>query len=153
MEGKRYYIAYGSNLNKDQMGKRCPNAKAVGTAEIKDHILLFKKSKTGFYLTVEPNKGSHVPVAVWEVSKAEEAKLDRYEGCPDYYRKNEMALSVKDMGTGKESVLNAFIYALPESRPMGEPTKEYLDKCLDGYRAFGFDEKPLMDAYALSKNA
>ena len=27
---KRYYIAYGSNLNIDQMSYRCPGAKVVG---------------------------------------------------------------------------------------------------------------------------
>ena len=29
---KRYYIAYGSNLNVQQMQMRCPHAKVVGTA-------------------------------------------------------------------------------------------------------------------------
>ena len=33
---KRYYIAYGSNLNIDQMSYRCPGAKVVGTSEIPD---------------------------------------------------------------------------------------------------------------------
>ena len=31
---KKYYIAYGSNLNVEQMRYRCPDAKVVGTAEI-----------------------------------------------------------------------------------------------------------------------
>ena len=28
-EKDRYYIAYGSNLNREQMGKRCPTAETV----------------------------------------------------------------------------------------------------------------------------
>ena len=43
---KRYYIAYGSNLNIDQMSYRCPGAKVVGTSEIPDFQLLFKGSKS-----------------------------------------------------------------------------------------------------------
>ena len=61
---KRFYLAYGSNLNIPQMQRRCPTAKIVGIAEIKDYELLFKGSKTGSYLTIEPKKGATVPVAV-----------------------------------------------------------------------------------------
>ena len=49
---KRYYIAYGSNLNVRQMRMRCPSARIIGTANLKDYELLFKGSKTGSYLTV-----------------------------------------------------------------------------------------------------
>lgn len=34
---KKYYIAYGSNLNVKQMKFRCPGAKVVGTSVIKDY--------------------------------------------------------------------------------------------------------------------
>ena len=54
MSKKRYYLAYGSNLNRKQMEMRCPGARVVGTALIKGYGLLFKGSKTGFYLTIEP---------------------------------------------------------------------------------------------------
>ena len=65
---KRYYIAYGSNLNIRQMRMRCPSARIIGTSEIPDYELLFKGSKTGSYLTIEPKDGSTVPVAAWEVT-------------------------------------------------------------------------------------
>ena len=77
---KRYYIAYGSNLNLPQMRGRCPGATIVGTSVIEDYRLLFKGSKTGSYLTIEPWEGGRVPVAVWEVTAADERNLDRYEG-------------------------------------------------------------------------
>ena len=32
---KQYYIAYGSNLNVEQMAFRCPHATILGTAELK----------------------------------------------------------------------------------------------------------------------
>ena len=91
---KRYYIAYGSNLNIRQMRMRCPHARVIGTAVIKDYGLLFKGSRTGAYLTIEPKEGSEVPVAVWEVTESDEAALDRYEGYPVfYYKKNILAAS------------------------------------------------------------
>ena len=64
----KYYLAYGSNLSMAQMAQRCPDAVYVGTAELKDYQLLFKGSQSGSYLTVEPKKGSMVPVLVWRIS-------------------------------------------------------------------------------------
>ena len=57
--------------------------------------LLFKGSKTGSYLTIEPKEGSRVPVAAWEVSAEDELALDRYEGFPTFYYKKEMLLPIK----------------------------------------------------------
>ena len=98
---KRYYIAYGSNLNIRQMRMRCPSARIIGTSEIPDYELLFKGSKTGSYLTIEPKEGSRVPVAAWEVSAEDELALDRYEGFPTFYYKKEMLLPIKGIRSGK----------------------------------------------------
>ena len=59
----RYYIAYGSNLNVEQMKRRCPSARIVGTSEIQNYELLFKGSKTGYYLTIEPKEGESADVS------------------------------------------------------------------------------------------
>ena len=98
---KRYYVAYGSNLNVQQMRWRCPGARIIGTSELKDYRLLFKGSKTGSYLTIEPEAGCTVPVAVWEVTDQDELALDRYEGFPSFYYKKELVLDVKGICTGK----------------------------------------------------
>ena len=34
---KRYYIAYGSNLDIQQMRWRCPNARVIGISAIPDY--------------------------------------------------------------------------------------------------------------------
>ena len=39
MKNKQLYIAYGSNINLEQMAYRCPHSKVVGTSEIKDYEL------------------------------------------------------------------------------------------------------------------
>ena len=98
---KRYYIAYGSNLNIAQMRVRCPQARIIGTSEIKDYELLFKGSQTGSYLTIEKKAGGIVPVAVWATTAADEVELDRYEGFPTFYYKAEMELPIKGIRTGK----------------------------------------------------
>ena len=144
---KRYYLAYGSNLNIAQMQFRCPDAMIVGTAVIPDYELLFKGSLTGAYLTIEPKQGAQVPVGVWEVSLTDELKLDRYEGFPSFYYKKEMRIPVKDIRTGKTKLRDAFVYIMHEDRKLGVPTESYMRTCLEGYRDFGFDPDFLLAAY------
>ena len=148
---KRYYIAYGSNLNIEQMRRRCPQARIIGTAEIKDYELLFKGSLTGSYLTIEKSMGSRVPVAVWETTEADETALDRYEGFPTFYYKAEMELDIKGIRTGRIRHRNCYVYIMHEERKIGVPSYSYVDTCLEGYRAFGFDESYLWRAVENSR--
>ena len=141
-----YYIAYGSNLNVEQMGLRCPSAKMVGTATIKDYRLLFKGSKTGSYLTIERARGHEVPVGVWHITKADEAALDRYEGYPNFYYKKTFMLECSD---GKRHRCMAYI--MHEDRLMGVPSAYYVLTCKLGYYDFGFDTVYLREALKYSK--
>lgn len=140
---KRYYLAYGSNLNVQQMVRRCPNARPFGTAVIENHILYFRGSKTGSYLTIEPRIGSKVPVAVWVINESDERSLDRYEGFPSFYYKQDFTLPVRMFGTGKTEMKKCFAYIMIDDRPVGMPTNFYLQTCLDGYDDFGFDKRIL----------
>ena len=148
---KRYYIAYGSNLNIRQMRMRCPSARIIGTSEIPDYELIFKGSKTGSYLTIEPKKGSWVPVAAWEVSAEDEQALDRYEGFPTFYYKKEMLLPIKGIRSGKIRRRDTFVYIMHEDRVLGVPSNFYMQTCLSGYKSFGFDPKFLHEAYDRSR--
>ena len=42
MKNKQLYIAYGSNINLEQMAFRCPHSKVVGVSEIKNFELEFR---------------------------------------------------------------------------------------------------------------
>ena len=144
---KKYYIAYGSNLNIRQMKYRCPGARVVGTAVLDGWQLLFKGSKTGSYLTIEENLGYMVPVAIWEISPEDERALDRYEGFPNFYYKKEIRIPVAEIRTGRTKLHDAFVYIMHEDRKLGVPTSFYMRTCLEGYRNFGFDTALLFDAY------
>ena len=149
----KFYIAYGSNLNKAQMAERCPKAEIVGTAEIMDYQLLFKKSKSGYYLTIEKKTGSVVPVAVWKISQEDEATLDMYEGVAGkWYKKTEMKLSVKCVADSQIREITGLIYIKPKEHKIGRPNARYMNTCLQGYRDFGFDENILKEAEELCSN-
>ena len=123
---KRYYIAYGSNLNIRQMRMRCPSARIIGTSEILDYELLFKGSQTGAYLTIEPKAGAKVPVAVWSVTNEDEAALDRYEGFPTFYYKKELKLPIRGIKSGKIRNRKCFVYIMHEERSIGIPSLSYV---------------------------
>lgn len=148
---KRYYIAYGSNLNIRQMKFRCPTARIIGTATLSDYELLFKGSKTGSYLTIEPKAGVSVPVAVWETTANDELALDRYEGYPTFYYKVEMNLPIVGIKSGKVRQRDVYVYIMHEDRTIGMPSLRYVQTCLEGYRAFRFDENVLYDAIKKSR--
>ena len=61
---KTFYLAYGSNLNLEQMAHRCPTAKPVGPVVLKDYQLLFRGGHGGSVATVELFKGKTVPCLV-----------------------------------------------------------------------------------------
>lgn len=136
---KKYYLAYGSNLNREQMAYRCPNARPVGTAQLEGWRLVFRGSGSGNYLTIEPAPDCTVPVAVWAVTKADEAALDRYEGYPVFYRKETLAITCTGLKTAQERQVEAFVYLMNDGHPAGLPTTRYMDTCEVGYRDFGFD--------------
>ena len=48
----KLYVAYGSNLNKEQMSHRCPDAKPVYTGYLENWELIYRGSKTGAYATI-----------------------------------------------------------------------------------------------------
>ena len=142
----KYYIAYGSNLNINQMKRRCPTARVIGTGFIEDYELLFKGSKTGGYLTIEKAEGKSLPVAIWKVTQLDEQALDRYEGYPTFYYKADVEIDIKGIKTGKEYRKKAFVYIMHEDRDVGMPSKYYVMTCLEGYKTFGFSPKYLEDA-------
>jgi gamma-glutamylcyclotransferase (GGCT)/AIG2-like uncharacterized protein YtfP len=87
------YIAYGSNMSTGQMEYRCPDARLVDVGRIHGAQLEFF-----IHATVELSqiKDAFVPVAVWEISERDEKRLDRYEGFPNYYIKEEWPVTLAD---------------------------------------------------------
>ena len=60
-------IAYGSNLSVARMKSRCPGAEVIGTSMLGGYRLLFKKSMTGFYATIEQDVNCCVPVVIYRM--------------------------------------------------------------------------------------
>ena len=131
---KKLYIAYGSNINLEQMAFRCPDSKVVTTGMISDYELQFRQ-----VATIEPKEGSEVPVLIWELGGQDELSLDRYEGFPHLYRKEDVEVEIN----GEKQKCMAYVMNRGE---ISLPTAGYYNTIVKGYRENGFDEKYLVDA-------
>jgi hypothetical protein len=140
MEKDKLYIAYGSNLNLNQMKYRCPTARVIGTSELKDYELVFRGLRYGAVATIEPCEGSTVPVLLWSIKPDDEKALDRYEGYPNFYEKSGVDITV---GNYKAT---AMVYIMTEGYKLGNPSDSYLKTIEEGYIDAGFDLDILYDS-------
>ncbi len=138
MEYKRLYLAYGSNINLEQMARRCPNSKVIGTAMIPDYELEFRG-----VATIVPKKGAEVPVLMWEIDQQDEINLNHYEGFPRLYRKEIFEIEVN--GKIREGMAYLMNY-----RGIAPPTAQYYNGIKKGYEDNGMDTKYLHDALVRS---
>ena len=130
---KRLYVAYGSNLNIRQMKYRCPGAKLYGTGVIDNYELQFKGQPHSAFATISPKEGASVPVAVWEISEKNEQALDRYEGYPSHYFKQNVPVQLD----GEE--VNAMVYIMNLKMGFGLPSPYYYQTVYEGYNDCGLD--------------
>jgi gamma-glutamylcyclotransferase (GGCT)/AIG2-like uncharacterized protein YtfP len=142
----KLYIAYGSNLNLNQMKHRCPTARVIGTSELKDYELVFRGSRHNAVATVEPRRGSTVPILLWSIKPDDEKALDRYEGYPSFYDKVVVDINIGDHKT------TAMIYIMTAGHRLGNPSENYLKTIEEGYIDAGFDTNILHNAVEKNLN-
>ena len=134
------YIAYGSNMNLEQMEQRCPGARVTGKGWLRDHRLFFAGRPDAAVASIEPAPGHAVPVVLWEITPKDEQALDRYEGFPWFYGKRELPVE-----TDSEPV-SAMAYVMGPGFLYGFPSESYLNCIREGYASAGFDTVVLDEA-------
>ena len=143
----KYYLAYGSNLNNEQMAHRCPDALPVCAYIMLNYQLVFRRG----FLTIEPKEGAEVPCGVWQISDQDEKNLDRYEGFPKFYRKERFPAMVPDPDELTGKMVMAIAYVMQDGFPQEAPSDYYLYTVMRGYSDFGLDKAPLIEAYQRAK--
>lgn len=131
---EKVYIAYGSNMNKEQMAMRCPNAKPIGKYVLDDYKLEFRG-----VANIIKCKGAKTPVALWSITEICERSLDRYEGYPRLYRKEYIKLKIND----KEIIGMVYVMNLGE---IAEPSNHYYNVIQQGYKDFNINITTLEQA-------
>jgi gamma-glutamylcyclotransferase (GGCT)/AIG2-like uncharacterized protein YtfP len=137
------YFAYGSNLDPDQMRKRCPDSRVVGLAELHDYRLtfpLYSEHWGGGAAGVHHAHGSTVWGVLYELSDADLAALDTIEGWKspgDHHNLYDrdlatVVLTRADDGSIPRRV-RAYTYFARTLNP-SPPSRRYMDTLLKGAR-------------------
>lgn len=134
------YLAYGSNMNLEQMEIRCPQATVIGSTILEDHRLRFRGWHGYGVATIEPCQGSSIPVLLWEITAECEKALDRYEGFPYLYRKTWLEASIDGMA------FDAMAYVMNGNPPIAKPSTLYYRTLMQGYKDIGLDDAILYEA-------
>ena len=130
---KKIYFAYGSNLNLEQMAKRCPNARQLGALYLPNWKLVFRG-----VADIEPSRDIDdlLPCGVWHITTACERVLDIYEG-------------VKRGLYRKEYICGMMTYRM-NSQDIFPPSRSYFNAILQGYRDFGLNTDHLVKSLGWS---
>ncbi len=142
---KIYYFAYGSNMNKEQMSERCPKAKPIEKAILKNASISFKGTRYGV-LDIDSEKGSKVYGALYEVTRDCIKALDIYEGYPNLYIKVKVKVKTKN------GYVQAFAYKKVKNLDIMPPSVEYYGICKKGFKDWNWDVKHLSQAFLTSIN-
>ncbi len=129
------YFAYGSNLNKLQMQRRCPESAPIAKVKLKGYELVFNRVAD----IVENEKGV-VHGAVYHVSDRDVINLDIYEGYPRLYEK--VNVEVED---DEGSIYEVFAYVMVK-KDRGEPNENYYNTIKQGFKDWNLPMKSLVKA-------
>lgn len=126
------YFAFGSNLLIKQMVGRCPGAVPVCRATLRFYNLNYRSNPSGKGVaTIDRNdqRRGAVHGALYQVTREDLKKLDRFEGFPNvYYR---MTVTVET----KWGRVKAFTYVMHRDKYQPKnPDWEYLNRIQSGYR-------------------
>ena len=140
-----------ANLDMGADGKEMPLRCGGRHDRDQGYRLLFKKSKTGCYATIEQDANESVPAVVWKLSEYDELLLDRYEGCPRYYYKKQFQLPVWNLnGNRMKKAKPCTAYVMHEDRRLGCPDAEYFELLHGGYSDWEFPLDTLKRGLAAS---
>lgn len=110
------HFAYGSNMSRVLMERRCPTAVALGTARLAGWRFIIMG---GGYASVVPAPGSDVHGVLWRLKPRDLAALNAYESLDTGLYRRRMLTVMHDNG-----VASALVY-LARDRSEGRPKPAY----------------------------
>jgi len=136
------YAAYGSNMDPVQMRNRCPHSPFAGTGWLSGWRLTFGGEDLGWegaLATLVPEPGSHVFVALYDITDGDRVALDKWESAD-----MGLYLTTKLRVSTLESDVLAWTYIL-DSYEGGLPSARYLGLIAEAAEAAGAPEDYVAD--------
>ena len=132
------YFAYGSNMERFHLKRRCPKAKFVAAAVLSDHELVFSGNSRmwgGGIADIRETAGKQVEGVLWDISESERQALDEYEGYPDLYIRKDVQVQ-----TAAGKVMSAFAYVMATPGRESAPSKPYKRLLISGAEEHGLSD-------------
>jgi gamma-glutamylcyclotransferase (GGCT)/AIG2-like uncharacterized protein YtfP len=132
------YFAYGSNLDWEQMKKRCPSAEFFCKASLPDYRIEFTRKSSILNCGVADiiwDENNKVYGVVYKIDEEDLGRLDKSEGYVpqrdiNCYKRIEVMIFEED---NREKPIIAFIYeVVKEEFGKYKPSKEYKNLILTG---------------------
>lgn len=137
-----FYLAYGSNLYPSQFNERCPKNVFIGKINLSDYKLTFKRIGINYYATLEYEKGSYAPCALFAITRREKRLLDEYEGIGEAYN----PLYIDNCVIDNKTYNHVLTYTMNDTMEYGLPNQLYLYKIKKGYENYDLDLKALKNS-------
>lgn len=129
-----FYFAYGSNLNHQQMKKRCKDSIYIKNFFLKNYQLSFCAVNENYgAANIVKKSMSKVIGCVWRISVSDEKELDYYEDFPTKYTKDFFTHNNKKV----------MFYIMKKNHSYKLPIRKYVDIINQGYKDCGLDIKYL----------
>ncbi|MBV9288764.1 MAG: gamma-glutamylcyclotransferase [Hyphomicrobiales bacterium] len=138
------YFAYGANMNREAMARRCPRSKALGLARLASHRLAVMRE--GYLTAIRDPRGT-VHGALWDLALTDVPALDRYEGLPQ----GLYAKAAKPV-MGPSGPRRALVYFGANVGP-GTARLDYLAEIIAAARAWSLPEDAIAALEAIQRSA
>ncbi|MCX8093903.1 MAG: gamma-glutamylcyclotransferase [Candidatus Goldbacteria bacterium] len=135
---KKYYFAYGSNMNHKQMQERCPEAKFICKGILKGYGFVYdgySSKRNGAVANIVKNEKKQVEGGIFLISEQNEKALDKKEGYPINYYKKDVYIQTEEGET-----IQALVYLREPQKP-GQPSEEYRNTILEGAKNCNLSEE------------
>lgn len=126
------YFAYASNLSKEYMYSRCPEATPIKKVVLRNYKLRFNQ-----LADIIKKEDEVVLGALYVISKEDLEKLDKLEGYPDLY--DRIIVEVEDE---KGNKYDAFVYTMVE-KSLELPPDHYYEILVKGYEDWDLPKEHL----------
>ena len=121
----RLYFAYGANMNRAVMLRRCPTSRPVSAMMLQNWQLEFYS-----HATIVPKNGAQCAGVLWNLTPECEQELDNFEGFPHYYGKRDWNQNGRQF----------FFYEM--NHPLGGyPSEQYVNDIGRSYDQWRLPEK------------
>lgn len=134
------FFAYGTNISQQEMNKHSANAVFIGYGELENFALKFRGFQGHAIATLEKQKGSKTPIAIYDLTQADRFTLDNFEKFPYAYIRKKVKANLN----GK--IIKGYIYVLKIKLEPNLPNDEYIKALRLSYFEAGFDDRPIDDA-------